>query len=131
MPPWVEVLAFFVNDKGSAAAHNTVFGDNGPTDVITLSYDPMPGMNTGRIGELIINVDRAVTEGDKRKRPRNWSIAHELALYLAHGVDHLTGATDDTPPGRRRMRAREMNWVRSAERRGLLQDLMQEGSPVV
>jgi len=69
-----------------------------------------------------------VAEGFKRKRPRNWSTAHELALYLAHGIDHLTGATDDSPLARRRMRTREMNWVRSAERRGLLHDLLQEGT---
>ena len=46
--------------------------------------------------------------------PRNEVLTadRELALYLAHGCDHLTGADDATPAGRARMRRRELGWLR-------------------
>jgi ssRNA-specific RNase YbeY (16S rRNA maturation enzyme) len=35
----------------------------------------------------------------------------ELALYIAHGFDHLSGADDDTPARRAAMRRTEMRWL--------------------
>jgi rRNA maturation RNase YbeY len=112
-----------VGHAASAGAHRAVFGDDDPTDVITMTYAPMPGMDVGASGELVVNIERAVEEGTRRSR-NGWTPAHELALYIAHGVDHLTGADDANPADRRRMRARELTWVRSAERRGLLRNLL-------
>jgi rRNA maturation RNase YbeY len=121
--PWSEVLVLLVGHAASAGAHRAVFGDDDPTDVITMTYAPMPGMDVGASGELVVNIERAVEEGTRRSR-NGWTPAHELALYIAHGVDHLTGADDANPADRRRMRARELTWVRSAERRGLLRNLL-------
>lgn len=109
-------------------ANRLVFGKSESTDVISLRYDPLPGFDSSGSGEVLVNVDLALVEGCRRRARANWSAAHELALYVAHGVDHLTGASDATPAGRRRMRARELNWVRSAERRGLLAGLLRGGT---
>lgn len=127
--PWREVLVLLVGHAASAGAHRAVFGDDDPTDVITLTYAPMPGLDVGASGELVVNIDRAVDEGRKRSRS-GWTPSHELALYIAHGVDHLTGANDAEPGDRRRMRSRELRWVRSAERRGLLRDLLMDEEPI-
>ena len=51
----------------------------------------MPG-DEAFSGDIIINLEQAVEEGFKRQ-----GAEYELALYLAHGIDHLSGATDDTP----------------------------------
>ena len=71
-----------------------------------------------------MNVARAHAEGIRRaagRRPdRLWGPDYELALYLAHGVDHLTGADDHEDDGFRRMRARELRWVAAADREDLL-----------
>ena len=40
-----------------------------------------------------------------------WSAGHELALYIAHGLDHLSGADDATYEGYRTMRRRELRWL--------------------
>ena len=53
------------------------------------------------------NLERARAEG----RGRPGGPARELALYLAHGLDHLAGADDDVPARRRAMRRRETAWL--------------------
>ena len=124
MPPWSSVTVLLVGDGGSADAHRRVFGDPEPTDVITLSYADGPDAIAGLSGELIVNVARAHAEGIRRtagRRPGHpWGPDYELALYLAHGIDHLTGADDHEDDGFQRMRARELRWVAAADREGLL-----------
>ncbi len=125
--PWSSVTVLLVGDEESAGAHRMVFDDPTPTDVITLTYEAMPGMEIGISGELIVNVDRAWSEGVRRgalRRWAGWTPQEELALYLAHGVDHLTGADDHEMADRRRMRARELVWVRGAKLRGWVPLLM-------
>lgn len=126
--PWSALCVILVGDRESGEAHQAVFADPAPTDVITLSYAPTPGSGeTGLSGELVVNVERAVAEGRRRagdRRCRTWGPNHELALYLAHGIDHLTGADDHDPDDRRRMRARELRWLAAADRADLLNGLL-------
>ena len=98
-----------VDDEGITQTNREYFGKNRPTDVISCRYDPVPGENTAWSGDLIINVDRAVQVGPEHK-----GIDYELALYIAHGFDHLTGAEDDTDAGRKKMRATETAWLNEA-----------------
>ena len=74
----------------------------------------------GASAELIINAERAREEG----RGRSGGVARELALYLAHGLDHLAGFDDDTPKHRAAMRQRETRWLdaESEAVRGILRD---------
>ena len=58
--------------------------------------------------EIIVNAERAWLAGSRR---RGWSPSRELALYIAHGCDHLNDERDTTPAGRRRMRRRELHWL--------------------
>jgi rRNA maturation RNase YbeY len=86
------------------------------TDVIAFTYEaPPPALAGAAIGDLIVNVQQAIDVG-----PRLGGETHELALYLAHGLDHLTGADDNTPARRRAMRQRELGWLRRARAAGLL-----------
>lgn len=121
--PWVEVMVLLVDDKASAAAHSAAFEDPTPTDVITMSYAPMPGIGTGISGELVVNVCRAEELGRKHARGNRWSPDHELALYIAHGIDHLAGGTDEQPEARLKMRRRDLAWVHRADAAGLVRGL--------
>jgi len=105
--PFAAVSIILQNDAESAAAHVSVMDVAGPTDVITQPFDPMPGEEDGVYGELYVNCDRAVSEGSRRGR----TPAGELLLYVAHGMDHLSGADDALEAGRRAMRRRELGWV--------------------
>jgi len=107
-PPWREVTIHLLDDAGIAPINAAIMAHEGATDVITQRYETMPGEPAGLIGELFVNVERA-----RRAAPRRpgWSPDRELALYLAHGFDHLTGADDGTSVGRARMRRRELGWL--------------------
>ena len=116
---WSEVSIVLVDDPGITHTNCEYFGKNRPTDVISFRYDPIPGESPELGGDLLINLDRAVLEGTARG-----NVNHELALYIAHGFDHLTGAEDDTPEKQKKMRATETAWLRKAESEGLIDRLI-------
>jgi len=110
--PFRAVTVILQDDAFSAEVHVAINGAEGATDVITQRYDAMPGEPEGVYGELYVNVDQAVRVAPKR---RGWSVAKELLLYVAHGMDHLSGADDQKPKDYDRMRRRELSWLSSIE----------------
>ena len=116
--PWAEVSVVLTDDAGIAPV-NRIFLDHArATDVITFTLAPVPGGGAGTCGEVHLNVERALAEGARRG-----NVTNELALYLAHGCDHLTGANDRTVREQRRMRRRELLWLRRARQDGLMAGL--------
>ena len=107
--PFRAVTVILQDDAFSAEVHEAINGAKGPTDVITQRYDAMPGEAEGVYGELYVNTDQALRVAPKR---RGWSPAKELLLYVAHGMDHLSGADDLKPRDYDRMRRRELNWLK-------------------
>lgn len=107
---YAELTILVTDDAGIRAADRRCFGRDLATDVIACRYEPMPGEPVAS-GEIIVNLERA-----SRVAPAGWSAARELALYLAHGLDHLTGADDATSEQRMRMRRRELRLLRLAGR---------------
>ena len=106
--PFREVSIVLQDDAASDEAHLAVMGVEGATDVITQGFDAMPGEEAGVYGELYVNCERAVSAAPKRA---GWSPAKELLLYVAHGMDHLSGAEDHEPGEYARMRRRELKWL--------------------
>ncbi len=103
-----------MDDAGITEVNEALLHHEGPTDVITVRYRAVPGEpEQGDVAELYVNVQRAAQLSRRR-----WPAGRELALYLAHGCDHLTGADDATLVQRIRMRLRELRWLRNAERQG-------------
>jgi len=111
--PFRAVTVILQDDAFSAEVHLAINGAEGATDVITQRYDAMPGEADGIYGELYVNVDQALRVAPKR---RGWSAAKELLLYVAHGMDHLSGADDLNPKDYDRMRRRELNWISAFEK---------------
>ena len=107
--PFRAVSVVLQDDAFSAEVHLAVNGAEGATDVVTQRYDAMPGEEPGVYGELYVNCDRALGAAPRR---RGWSAAKELLLYVAHGMDHLSGADDLSPADYERMRRRELSWIR-------------------
>ena len=106
--PFREVTVILQHDEESSEAHLAINGVEGPTDAITQPYDPLPGEAAGVYGEVYVNCDQALRAAPKRK---GWSPAKELLLYVAHGMDHLSGADDREPSDYERMRRRELAWL--------------------
>ena len=107
------VAVVLQNDAQSDETHRGVMGVEGPTDVITQGYEAIPPEPEGVYGELYVNVDQAARAVPSRG---GWSAAKELLLYVAHGMDHLSGADDLSDRDRARMRRRELAWLREAWR---------------
>jgi len=107
--PFRAVAVVLQDDAFSAEVHLAVNGAEGATDVVTQRYDAMPGEEPGVYGELYVNCDRALCAAPRR---RGWCAAKELLLYVAHGMDHLSGADDLAPADYSRMRRRELSWIR-------------------
>ena len=107
---WHEVVVHLVRDAESDALHQAIMGVEGATDVITQAYDAVPPEEPGLYGELFVNTDQALRAAPRRK---GWSLAKELLLYIAHGMDHLSGADDCAEADYNRMRRRELKWLNS------------------
>ena len=101
--PFREVGVVLQDDAASGDAHMAVMGVPGATDVITQRFDPLPGEAPGVYGEIYVNTDRAAKLGGRK----------ELLLYVAHGMDHLSGADDHCEKDYRAMRRRELGWIAS------------------
>ena len=116
--PWDEIAVVLTDDAGIEAVNRNFLDHARVTDVIAFTLSPMPGGGAGTCGDIHLNVERVLGEGARRG-----NVANELALYLAHGCDHLTGANDRTVMEQRRMRRRELLWIRRARQGRLMQGL--------
>ena len=106
---WNAITIVLTDDAGIADLNERFLQHKGPTDVISFTLDPVPG-ERGASGEIYVNVQRAVQRATGR-----WPASKELALYIAHGIDHLGGASDHTARLGARMRRRELQWLKRAE----------------
>lgn len=77
-------------------------GRTGQTDVLAFNLED-EGDASGIRGEIIANASRAMEEAGRR----GIRSAHELTLYIVHGILHLTGYDDHSAKDRRRMYTRE------------------------
>lgn len=116
---WKELALVLTDDAGIRKIKRQFFDVDGATDVISFSLLPQPVDGKRRTAEIVVNVERAGLEGGKRK-----GFGHELALYLAHGCDHLAGYNDRTIKGRKKMRRRELCWLKEAAQQRLLPGLL-------
>jgi len=104
---WGEATVVLTDDEGITRPNREFFGKDRPTDVISFRYDPLPGEKPATTGDLMVNAECAVREG-----PAHDGADAELALYIAHGFNHLSGADDDTPANRAAMRRTERQWLK-------------------
>ena len=113
-----ELTLILTDDDGITPINQAAFGKAGATDVISFAYPPRQRGCVAFMGEVVVNAERAWTLG-----PRHNGADRELALYIAHGIQHLTGASDHTAILRARMRRKERAWLNQAGKEGLLQGL--------
>jgi len=127
---WSELTLILADDDGIQDINKQCLGRDESTDVLSLHYTPIPGEKMQHCAELIINVQRAIESGLKPPSPSRgdtvvaWGECRELALYIAHGCDHLTGANDGDHQGSLRMRRRELRWLSLAHEEGLIEGLL-------
>ena len=110
-PAWKEAAVVLTDNAGIEAINRLHLSRQETTDVISFNYTPLPGEDDKHSGDIIVNVQRAV---DRSASCKTVNASKELALYIAHGFDHLTGGRDDTSRRRARMRRTELRWLKTA-----------------
>lgn len=114
---WRVSLAL-VNDQTLRRLHRDFLGDDSPTDVLAFPLRGRvqgpgaevrgPSRREAFDAEVVVSFDRAGIEA----RRRGIRAQDELLRYAVHGLLHLAGMDDHTPPGRRAMRAAERRALR-------------------
>ena len=106
---WHEVSVVVADDKLMVSVNEEFMGSSATTDVLSFCLPPMPE-NPGEFsGEIFVNAEAAIAIAGEKASGR------ELALYMAHACDHLMDEDDSNPISRRRMRNRELRWLREAD----------------
>ncbi|AKJ64213.1 rRNA maturation RNase YbeY [Kiritimatiella glycovorans] len=119
---WGEITLRLADDAVLRDRKRRHFGLDETTDVISFRIDPVPGETPRPCGDLLVNVECAVREGARRRGGAD----EELALYIAHGLHHLSGAEDRTPDQRRAMRRVERRWLGEVRRAGMVRGLVED-----
>lgn len=81
----------FVDSTESAFLNETYRGKIGPTNVLSFSENPMPGMPL-LLGELVICVPLVIQEANNQHLSHSAHFAH----LIVHGVLHLVGYDHET-----------------------------------
>lgn len=124
---WASINVVLTGERGIARINRKALGHQGSTDVVTFRLDPIPGETPPMpSAEIIVNLQRAWERG-MIGRPGGWSPSKELALYLAHGFNHLSGWNDDVPAAAARMRRRELRWIRQVGIRDCFRGIASRG----
>jgi probable rRNA maturation factor len=96
-----EVSILIVSDRKMASLHRQFMNESGPTDVITFQH-----------GEIFIGAETA------RRNARRFgnTLAHELRLYVVHGLLHLHGFNDGDEANARKMQIVQRRILAEASR---------------
>jgi probable rRNA maturation factor len=89
-----DIEVTLLTDAEIAQVHAEFLQDPTPTDVITFHH-----------GEILISIDTAARQAVEHGQ--NQPVAHEIALYLIHGLLHLGGWDDHEPEAAAAMAAQQ------------------------
>ncbi len=104
---WDEISLVITDDNGIRPVNKAYMSHDTATDVVSIAFAPtFP--HSPLCGEIIVNARRAAEVAHYA----HWTPSQELALYIAHGCDHLSGEDDTTPEEQKRMHRRELRWLR-------------------
>lgn len=108
--PRSSVSLAFVNNRTIAELNRKHLGRKGPTDVLSFPLGEVPGaaMEDSACGEIVVSAEQA----KKKSAEFGHSPHDELALYVIHGLLHLTGYSDHDQAHSVRMRRRENQLLR-------------------
>ena len=91
----MEVSLLLTDEQEIAAIHDRFMGDSSGTDVISFPMDE--GV------DMVVSVERA----ERESTVRGHAFEAELALYIVHGILHVSGYDDTTDDARVNMREAE------------------------
>jgi len=113
---WAEISVVIADNALTSSLNTEFMNDASPTDVLSFALPPMPGETVLFSGEIFVNAEIAMEIGGGNAAKTE----HEMALYIAHGCDHIMDQDDRTASERKTMRSRELRWLKEAATLGFL-----------
>ncbi len=113
---WNDISVVIADHELMRSVNREFTGDDCTTDVLSFCMPPMPGEPEFYSGEVFVNAEIALERKAK-------GFARELALYIAHGCDHLMDEDDSDEASRKRMRNRELRWLREADKLKIIEGI--------
>jgi probable rRNA maturation factor len=103
--PEARISLAFVDNPTIHNLNKRYLNHDEPTDVLSF---PLSGSGAHTLeGEIVIGVEVAKVQAEERGH----DIAVELALYVIHGLLHLSGYNDHSEKERKEMRERERQYL--------------------
>ncbi|MFA0738010.1 MAG: hypothetical protein LKKZDAJK_001110 [Candidatus Fervidibacter sp.] len=102
------VSLVFCDDATIHALNRQFLNHDYPTDVLSFPLNAMTPEGARLLGEIIISVETAERNARRYRQP----LERELLRLVIHGTLHLLGYDDTTPENRRRMRRKELAYLR-------------------
>jgi probable rRNA maturation factor len=98
-----ELVVRIVDEAEMTALNQRYRGKPGATNVLSFPYEPLPGVNSGLLGDVVVCAPVAVAEAIRQGRSHEAHWAH----LVIHGVLHLQGYDHHHEREARRMEALE------------------------
>jgi probable rRNA maturation factor len=100
-----ELSILFTDDTHISELNRTYLGREGPTNVMAfpMSDDPVSGVTSGMLGDVVISVDTALREARKTSE----SPGEVICRLLIHGILHLMDYDHERSPQDERIMMRE------------------------
>jgi probable rRNA maturation factor len=104
----VQVSLVLCDDATIHALNRQFLGHDYPTDVLSFPLNAPTPDGKHLLGEIVISVETAERNARRYRQP----LERELLHLVIHGILHLLGYDDTTPKNRRRMRRKELAYLR-------------------
>ena len=99
----VELVVRVVDEAEMTALNQRYRGKAGATNVLSFPYEPLPGVTSGLLGDVVVCAPVAAEEAVRQGKPHEAHWAH----LVIHGVLHLQGYDHHHEPEAGRMEALE------------------------
>jgi probable rRNA maturation factor len=99
----VELVVRLVDEAEMTALNQRYRGKSGVTNVLSFPYEPMPGVSSGLLGDIVVCAPVVAEEAVRQGKPLDAHWAH----LVIHGVLHLQGYDHHHDPDAYRMETME------------------------
>lgn len=91
-----ELSILLTDDEHIAELNSRYLGREGPTNVLAfpMSEGPLPCVDSGMLGDVVVSVDTAIEESNKSGEP----LEETIYRLLIHGLLHLLGYDHEISP---------------------------------
>jgi len=95
----VELVVRLVDEAEMTALNQRYRGKSGVTNVLSFPYEPLPGISSGLLGDIVVCAPVVAEEAVRQGKPLDAHWAH----LVIHGVLHLQGHDHHHDPDAYRM----------------------------